>query len=185
MMRKLRKHEADGVLVHKIDRGARNLRDWADVGDLIDAGFEVYFVNENLDMKTRGGRLSADIQAVVAADFIRNLREETRKGFYGRLKQGFLPLPAPIGYLDQGKAKPKILDPERAPLVRQAFELYATAEYSLERLLEQLRSRGLTNRRGGTLSLSSLSVLLNNPFYMGLCGSRKPANSSQGTMNRW
>jgi hypothetical protein len=44
MMRKLRKHEADGVLVHKIDRGARNLRDWADVGDLIHAAFEVYFV---------------------------------------------------------------------------------------------------------------------------------------------
>ena len=56
----------------------------------------------SLDLNTRGGRLSADIQAVVAADFIRNLREETKKGFYGRLKQGLYPICAPIGYLDRG-----------------------------------------------------------------------------------
>jgi len=57
------------------------LRDWADLGELIDAGVEVHFATESLDLHTRGGRLSADIQAVVAADYIRNLREETRKGF--------------------------------------------------------------------------------------------------------
>ncbi len=53
---------------------------------------EVHFANESLDLQSRGGRLSADIQAVVAADYIRNLREETRKGFYGRLKQGLCPM---------------------------------------------------------------------------------------------
>ena len=126
MIRLLRQKKAQGVIIHKIDRSARNLKDWADLGEMIDAGIEVHFANESLDLHTRGGRLSADIQAVVAADYIRNLREETKKGFYGRLKQGFYPLGAPIGYLDQGKAKPKVPDPERAPLVRQAFELYAT-----------------------------------------------------------
>jgi site-specific DNA recombinase len=30
------------------------------------------------DLASRGGRLSADIQAVVAADYIRNLREASR-----------------------------------------------------------------------------------------------------------
>ncbi len=40
---------------------------------------------------------SADIQGVVAADYVRNLREETKKGLYGRLKQGIYPLGAPIG----------------------------------------------------------------------------------------
>jgi DNA invertase Pin-like site-specific DNA recombinase len=75
-------------VIHKIDRSARNLRDWADLGDLIDAGVDVHFANETMDLKSRGGRLSADILAVVAADFIRNNREETRKSFYRRLKQG-------------------------------------------------------------------------------------------------
>ncbi|MDQ3817783.1 MAG: recombinase family protein, partial [Acidobacteriota bacterium] len=88
MLRALKQGKADGVIIHKIDRSARNLKDWANLGELIDHGIEVHFANESLDLHSRGGRLSADIQAVVASDYIRNLREETRKGFYGRLKQG-------------------------------------------------------------------------------------------------
>jgi site-specific DNA recombinase len=97
MLADLERGRAAGVIIHKIDRSARNLKDWARLGELMDRGIEVHFVQDNLDLATRGGRLSADIQAVVAADFIRNLREEVRKGFYGRLKQGFYPLPAPRG----------------------------------------------------------------------------------------
>jgi DNA invertase Pin-like site-specific DNA recombinase len=68
MLTLLRTGKAQGVVIHKIDRSARNLKDWADLADIIDQGIEVHFVNESLDMNSRGGRLSADIQAVVAAD---------------------------------------------------------------------------------------------------------------------
>ena len=112
MVKLLRKQAATGVIIHKIDRSARNLRDWADLGELIDRGVEVHFANESLDLTSRGGRLSADIQAVVASDYIRNLREESKKGIYGRLKQGYYPMPAPLGYLDNGSASPK-------PLIRR------------------------------------------------------------------
>jgi site-specific DNA recombinase len=114
MLRLLRKGTAQGVIIHKIDRSARNMEDWADVSKLVDAGVQVYFASENVDLKTVGGRLSADIQAVVAAHYSRNLREEVKKGLYGRLKQGCYPFRAPIGYLDQGSAKVKIPDPARA-----------------------------------------------------------------------
>lgn len=56
MMTKLRAGEAQGVVIHKIDRSARNLRDWADLGELIDAGVNVHFANESLDLHSRGGR---------------------------------------------------------------------------------------------------------------------------------
>lgn len=173
MMKQLRHGTARGVIIHKIDRGARNLKDWADLGELIDAGLEVHFANESLDLNTRGGRLSADIQAVVASDYIRNLREETRKGFYGRLKQGFYPLPAPVGYLDCGKAQTKRLDPERAHLVAKLFALYGTGQYSLHRLLDEALTFGLRNRRGRLLTLNGLSTILNNPFYTGLIRIRR------------
>ena len=78
MMKALRNGKADGVVIHKIDRSARNLRDWADLGDLIDAGVDVHFANETMDLKSRGGRLSADILAVVACSVptdIRRLRK--------------------------------------------------------------------------------------------------------------
>ncbi|MEW8200071.1 MAG: recombinase family protein, partial [Candidatus Thiodiazotropha endolucinida] len=38
MLRQLRAGKADGVVIHKIDRSARNLKDWADLGELIDSG---------------------------------------------------------------------------------------------------------------------------------------------------
>ena len=164
----LGKGKASGVIIHKIDRSARNLKDWAGLGELIDAGVEVLFAHEGLDMQTRGGRLAADIQAVVAADFIRNLRDEVRKGFYGRLKQGFYPLPAPRGYVDCGKAKAKEVDPIVGPLVRQAFELYATGNYSLELLRLEMAERGLVSATGKALVFDSMARLLHNPFYMGL-----------------
>src|SRR5439155_659458 len=148
VLKLLREDKADGVIIHKIDRSARNLKDWADLGELIDRGVEVHFANESLDLHSRGGRLSADIQAVVAADYIRNLREETRKGFYGRLKQGFYPLPAPLGYVDRGKGKCKDPDPVRAPLVRKAFELYSTGRFNLYTLLDELHRLGLRNKGG-------------------------------------
>lgn len=180
MLGELGKAKAQGVVIHKIDRSARNLRDWSDLGELIDRGIDVHFAHDALDLRSRGGRLSADIQAVVAADFIRNLREETRKGFYGRLKQGFYPMRAPIGYCDRGRGREKEIDPVQGPLVREAFELYATGEWNFLTLQVELHRRGLRGRRGTPLSLSGLTTILNNPFYMGLIHIRKTGETFEG-----
>lgn len=168
MLSLLLKGKATGVIIHKIDRSARNLHDWADLGTLADKGVEIHFAHESVDLKSRGGRLAADIQAVVAADYIRNLRDEVRKGFQGRLRQGFYPLPAPIGYRDEGRAKAKSLDPVMAPHIRQAFQLYATGQYNLRTLGKELHERGLRNTRGGKVSKNGLSTILNNKFYIGI-----------------
>lgn len=180
MLKSLERGGANGIIIHKIDRSARNLRDWADLAELNDRGAEIHFAHDALDMRSRGGRLSADIQAVVAADFIRNLREETRKGFYGRLKQGFYPLRAPVGYLDQGRGQAKAIDPMRGPLVRQAFELYATGDYSFHKLQAELHRRGLRGRKGNIISLNGLTTMLNNPFYVGLIRIRKTGEFFEG-----
>ena len=168
MLKALDRGLAAGVITHKIDRSARNLKDWATLGELIDRGIEMHFAYESIDLTSRGGRLSADIQAVVAADFIRNLRDEVRKGFYGRLKQGLYPLSAPLGYLDQGGGVPKTIDPVRGPIVAQAFDLYATESWSLQTLAPELFLRGLRNRMGGPVTRNGLSSIFNNSFYIGI-----------------
>lgn len=180
MLKLLRKGSAQGVVIHKIDRSARNLKDWADLGECIDQGIEVHFANEALDLNSRGGRLSADIQAVVAADYIRNLREEAKKGIYGRLKQGFYPSRAPVGYQDKGAAKPKTIDPLKGPLVRRAFELYATTKFSIPTLRDELFRLGLRNHAGGRVTRTGVSVMLNNPFYIGLIRIKKTKQTFQG-----
>lgn len=180
MLKLLRKGRASGVIIHKIDRSARNLKDWAELGELIDSGVAVKFTDESLDLSSTGGRLNADIQAVVAAHYIRNLRDETLKGFYGRLKQGIYPMPALLGYLDGGAGKTKILDPVRAPLMKLAFELYVSRQYSLEALSDKLFTFGLRTKSGKQVTDSVLSRLLKNPFYMGIIKIQKSGESFLG-----
>lgn len=168
MLAELRRGRAKGVVIHKIDRSARNLKDWAQIGDLIDVGVDIRFAHEALDLSSRGGRLSADIQAVVAADFIRNHRQVVRMGFEGRLKQGLYPLPAPRGYLDRGSGQPKVIDPVKGPLVRKAFELYAAGDHTLDTLRHEMFDRGLKGQTGKPLSPDAMSSVLRNPFYAGV-----------------
>jgi site-specific DNA recombinase len=180
MLARLQKGEASGVVIHKIDRSARNLEDWNAISRLFDSGVDVQFAHEPIDLHSRGGRLSADMLAVVAADFIRNNRQEARKGFYGRLRQGIYPLPAPIGYLDEGKGNPKSLDAERAPLIRRSFERYASNMVSLRDLRKEMKHWGLRTKTGCVLSLNSVSQMLHNPFYMGLIHLKKTGETFEG-----
>ena len=180
MLKQLRQHQADGVIIHKIDRSARNLRDWAMFSELPDAGISVFVATESLDFNSRGGRLTADIQAVIAADYIRNLREECIKGINGRLKQGLFPWAAPPGYLNQGGGMAKTPCPKTAPLIKLAFELYASRQYSYEKLLEELHRRGLRNTRGGKLTLCGLGNILQNPFYIGLIYIKSSGQTYEG-----
>jgi DNA invertase Pin-like site-specific DNA recombinase len=172
MLRELKRGRADGIIIHKIDRSARNMRDWNDVCDLVDRGIEVRFAHDDLDISTRAGRLTADILAAIASDFIRNNRDQVKLCMYGWVRQGFFPWPAPIGYLNAGKHKLKKIDPERGPLMAQGFRLYATGKYSLERLRHELAALGLTRRDGTPLTITRLAVLLRNPFYCGLIRTR-------------
>ena len=167
MVKALKAGNAAGVVFHKIDRSARNFGDWARVGDLSESGIDVHFAAESLDFNSRGGRLTADIQAVIAADYIRNLREEAIKGMKGRLKQGLYPFKAPLGYLDNGKGKVKTIDPERGELVREMFKLYASGEFSLHSLVPEMARRGLRSSKGKPLVKTSIEQMLKNRFYIG------------------
>jgi site-specific DNA recombinase len=79
----------------------------------------------------------------------------TRKSFGGRL----------VNTID--------VDPARAPLVRWAFESYASGSFTLIQLLEELTVRGLTTRATARwpeqpLSHSQLSQILHDPYYTGV-----------------
>lgn len=180
MLTQLKRGAASGVIIHKIDRSARNLRDWAMFSELPDAGISVYVATESLDFTSRGGRLTADIQAVIAADYIRNLREETIKGLHGRLKQGLYPFKAPVGYLDQGRGKPKVPDAKTAPIIREMFERYASGGETYMSLIALAASKGLRNQKGGPLSLHGVETILCNPFYAGLIRIKRTGQTFPG-----
>lgn len=186
MVSLLKSGAAAGVIIHKVDRGARNFRDWAVIGELVQAGIDVHFATESLDLTTLGGMLSADLQAVMSVHYSRNLREEVKKGYYGRLKQGLCPYPAPLGYLNNGAGKPKTVDPVQGSIVRKAFELYANGRYSLDTLASELYHLGLRTREtpkntgGMKVSRNTISDILSNPFYMGVLYLKKTNGTFAG-----
>ncbi|MHB1712521.1 MAG: recombinase family protein [Acidimicrobiales bacterium] len=66
-----------------------------------------------------------------------------------------------------------VIDPERAPHITCAFELYATGEWTLERLVQELARRGLRNRGRrdrpvAPIGVSALANILSNKAYAGI-----------------
>ena len=182
MLKALLRRVAEGgigaVVVHKIDRLARSMEDHVAIrAALRRAGVQLVSVSENIE-ETASGRLVEGIHALMAEFYSANLAGEIRKGMTQKAKMGGWPTKAPIGYLNvrekiPGKEIAKVvLDPERALLVREAFRLYATGEYSLPELQATMHAKGLTSpyarKRGAPVSVSKLAELLANPFYTGV-----------------
>lgn len=172
------KKHFDYVIVHKIDRLARNLHDDVMICLAIKkSGAQLVSVTENID-ETASGQLLHGIMASIAEFYSRNLAAEALKGATEKAKQGGTPFQAPIGYsnvterINQREIRTVITDAECAPLVSWAHERYATGDYSERRLWEELTKRGLRSRlryRSGakTISLSCLDRMLSNRYYLG------------------
>ncbi len=105
------------------------------------------------------------------AQFDNDVRSDRRRaGMKAALELGRWVFLAPIGYINAPRALGKSLmpDPERAPLVRRAFEEYATGRFTKQQLLQQVTARGLRNRRGQPLSSQASGMLLRNQLYAGI-----------------
>ena len=61
-----------------------------------------------------------------------------------------------------------VVDENKAPLIKEMFELYATGIYSIKKLLQIMNDKGLRTKKGNKLSKSVLHQLLTNPFYYGV-----------------
>jgi len=167
MLKQLKQGRAEGVIMHRIDRSARNFSDWARLDEVSRSGIKVFFAADSLDFDTRGGRLLADIQMALAADYSRNLSIEAKKGLYGRLKQGIYPFRAPIGYRDEGGGQLKSIDPIKGPLVKELFRLYLTGDYSITTLTDEMCRRGLTGYNNRPVVRRNVETILKTPFYCG------------------
>jgi site-specific DNA recombinase len=172
--------DIDYVIVHKVDRLARNRADDVQIQLGIErAGARLVSVSESVD-DTPSGRLVRNIMADLAEFYSANLATEIMKGSKQKARLGGTPFKAPVGYknvrfFDESGRDIRIVevDEERAPFARKAFRLYATGEYSLKRLHDILTAEGLTTTSGKPLTLSKFGELLRNRYYLGLviyCG---------------
>jgi site-specific DNA recombinase len=159
------------VLVHKIDRLARNVFDHATIRALLKQhGIRLASVVENVD-ESVSGELVENIMASIAQFYSSNLSEEVKKGMRQKVLKGGWPHLAPCGYVQvkgSGETASHIeVHPRLGPLIAQGFERFASGLYSPKRLTKLLAEKGLVTKTGGPLSPAHLREILGNPFYAG------------------
>ncbi len=184
----LKQKELKGVIVNCWDRISRNETDDTLIKKLLKQGIDFHFVEASYD-KTSAGALHMDIDGIFSRHYSRTIGEKVRNAAKKLRKEGRCIYAAPIGYLDNGSDS-KPFDPERAPIVRKLFELYATGEWSYGSLARWANDQGLTTkprRRKRTkeeilmnvdletipkmnhpVTAKHIENILKNPFYTGI-----------------
>ncbi|MGV1037851.1 MAG: recombinase family protein, partial [Candidatus Nanopelagicales bacterium] len=179
MLEYLGDHQVDYVIVHKLDRLARNRADDVEITKALDASnVRLVSTTESID-QTPSGMLLHGIMSSIAEFYSRNLAAEVTKGMGQKAKAGGTVGRAPLGYRNhrtvdsEGReVRTVIVDPERAPLIKIAFDLYTTGEWTVASLTELLNQRGLTTvptpkMPSRQITDGLLHKILTNPYYKG------------------
>ena len=154
----------DGVVCYKIDRLARNLRDYSELSEM--EGVQIISATESLP-ENASGQLMATVQAAFAKYFSDQLSERVKLGMATKAQKGLWPTNAPIGYFNDQVTKGLTIDSERAPLVQEMFEKYVGSDMSLNALRVWAKDRGLRSRGGAVLTKSTIHRMLQNHAYYG------------------
>ncbi len=136
--------------------------------ELQQIGIKVVSVDEPVTDDTAAGKLARNMLGAMNQYFSDSLSEKTKFRMESGVKEGRWLWIAPIGYLNAKETKTIQIDPERGPLVRQAFELLATGNYSTtDAVLKLVTGLGLRTRQGKVLTKQTWGRMLTNPFYCG------------------
>ena len=170
----------DYVIVHKVDRLARNRGDDIDIMRVLrEYGVQLVSASESID-DTPAGMLLHGIMSSIAEFYSQNLATEVKKGMTEKAQRGGTISRAPLGYKNIHRVDEKgreertvIIDEERAPLIKLAFEEYATGNWTVEDLAEHLAACGLTTRAtphvpSAPIDRKALYKVLANRYYTGV-----------------
>ena len=169
LLKGVRSGKYNAILTWAPDRLSRNAGDLGMLIDLMDAGklelvqtFSQTFKN---DPNSKFMLMMLGSQAKLEND---QKSQNVKRGYREKLKRGDWIGPAPIGYLNDKATKKIIVDPERAPYIREAFEMYSTGLYSFKQISNILSDKGLRTKNGKKLYMSQLHVIVHRTFYYGV-----------------
>jgi site-specific DNA recombinase len=161
------KKKISRVIVSDLSRLARNVHDQAQIiVSLRQMSITLVSIDEPLTDDSAMGELVRNMLASINQFFSDALSERTRTRMQAAVQSGRFLWPAPVGYVNLNKRL--IPDPERAPLVREAFQLVASGRHpTTDSVLKIVTAMGLTSKKGRPLTKSTFARLLSNPIYAG------------------
>ena len=169
VMKRIEKGEANGILAWHPDRLARNSVDGGQIIYLIDCGriaalkFPQFWFEP-----TPQGKFMLNIAFGQSKYYVDSLSENTKRGLRQKVRRGEYPSLAPVGYLNDSRIKTVVVDKKRAPIIRQAFELYAEGNHRLEDISDFLAQSKIVSKSGKKIHITRATFILSNPFYCGL-----------------
>ena len=178
MLERIEAGEANGILAWMPDRLSRNS---------IDSGKIIYMLDEHvlIDLKfphfwfenTPQGKYMLANEFNASKQYVDNLSLNTKRGLRQMVRDGRYPRGAPLGYYNDLRTKTIKVDRKTAPIVRQAFELYARGDKRLDEIADFLYANGIHTKRGMIRgkkttgnkphSRTRVTRMLANPFYYG------------------
>jgi len=153
---------AEGLLVAKLDRLTRSVRD---LGELLDSRFgrpngpALLSVADQIDTRSAAGRLVLNVLASVSQWERKAIGERTAAAMQHKKAQGELVGSVPYGYRLASDGRTLEPCPEEQELIAIACEL-REAGLSLRKIGAQLEARGMLPRRGGKWQATQISRLL-------------------------
>lgn len=162
-----------GIIAWDPSRISRNAGDLGSIVDLMDQ-------KALIDIRTHGQRFTNSpndkfmlmilcSQAKLEND---HKGENVKRGLRAKCAQGWRPGVSPVGYMhdrhmDKG-SKRVLLDPERAPIVKEMFEKVAYEDWSGRTIYDWLiQEKGFITKNEKRLSLSRIYTILKDTYYYG------------------
>lgn len=155
----------DIVVVYKIDRLSRSLRDFLALVDEMDkAGVTFVSITQAFSTTTSMGRLTLNV-LLSFAQFEREVTgERLRDWFAGATERGLWPRRRPYGY-DKVDHR-LVINPTESEVVRQVFRRYASIG-SIRQVTREINAAGHLNIRGRAFGDTVITYMLHNRVYLG------------------
>ena len=167
---KANSHRLDGLLFYKVDRAARNLFDYVELERLeSESGIQFISVSQPTE-NTPAGRMQRRVLASMASFYTEQQSLDVREGLARRAQCGLFAAKPPYGYRNIRINGRSIIEihPERAAVVRRAFELYAHHGHTVDTLREALVAEGVSYSPSmPKFPRSKLHTLLTDRSYIG------------------
>lgn len=178
MLKKIEAGEANGILCWEINRLTRNPVDSGKIQWLSQQGILQSIRTMTREYKPDDNALILSVESGSANQFILDLKRGVRRGLDSKVGKGQAPILAPLGYLNT-KTEIRgenyiIKDPDRFNLIRKAWDLMLTGNYSPTKILDiannewGLRTRKMKRKGSRPIGRSTIYRMFTNPFYAGL-----------------
>lgn len=173
MIEMINQGKANGILCWQINRLSRNPAESGLIQQLLQDEKLLSIQTHDREYLPDDNAVIFSIEASISNQFIRDLRKNVRRGIAQKVRNGGISGVAPEGYMNDRIRKTIVPDPKRFPLVRKAFDLFLTGNYTAAQVRDIMNDEwGYTTirrntRGGGPISRNSMYNLLRNPRYAG------------------